>query len=47
MPRVTVLADCQQLATALLCSALLQVSQFSVGDSHGKFVVEEELEVGL
>jgi hypothetical protein len=25
----------------------LGVSQFSVGDSHGKFVVEEELEVGL
>jgi hypothetical protein len=25
----------------------LRVSQFSVGDSHGKFVVEEELEVGL
>jgi hypothetical protein len=25
----------------------LRVGQFSVGDSHGKFVVEEELEVGL
>jgi hypothetical protein len=25
----------------------LAVSQFSVGDSHGNFVVEEELEVGL
>jgi hypothetical protein len=25
----------------------LRVSQLSVGDSHGKFVVEEELEVGL
>jgi hypothetical protein len=25
----------------------LRVSQFSVGDSHGKFVVEEELGVGL
>jgi hypothetical protein len=25
----------------------LRVSQFSVGDSHGKFVVEEELEVSL
>jgi hypothetical protein len=24
-----------------------QASQFSVGNSHGKFVVEEELEVGL
>jgi hypothetical protein len=23
------------------------VSQFLVGDGHGKFVVEEELEVGL
>jgi hypothetical protein len=25
----------------------LRVSQFSVGNSHGKFVVEEELEVSL
>jgi hypothetical protein len=25
---------------------VLQV-EFSVGDSHGKFIVEEELEVGL
>jgi hypothetical protein len=24
-----------------------QASQFSIGDSHGKFVVEVELEVGL
>jgi hypothetical protein len=24
-----------------------RTSKFSVGDSHGKFVVEEELEVGL
>jgi hypothetical protein len=24
-----------------------EASQFSVGNSHGKFVVEEELEVGL
>jgi hypothetical protein len=22
-------------------------SQFSVGDGHGKFVIEEELEIGL
>jgi hypothetical protein len=25
----------------------VQFSQFAVGDSHGKFVVEEELEVDL
>jgi hypothetical protein len=34
-------------AKELSRQSTLRVSQFSVGDSQGKFVVEEELEVGL
>jgi hypothetical protein len=29
------------------CDFDFEFSQFSVGDSHGKFIVEEELEVDL
>jgi hypothetical protein len=31
----------------IILKTISATSQFSVGDSHGKFVVEEELEVGL